>query len=138
MRIMVIRKADPETEANVLPTRELVEQMIGFHEEMAKAGILRGGDGLRSSVDGVRLKFNDGKPTVIDGPFAETKELVAGYTLIEVASMEEALSWFKRWPVLDGHGNVELELRPLHEMEDFGEAVTPELNETAKRIFEQG
>ncbi|EYF08425.1 YciI family protein [Chondromyces apiculatus] len=127
MRFMIIRKADKDTEASTMPEEGLLAAMTQYNEEMMKAGVLRGGEGLHPSAKGARIKFSGGKPNVIDGPFAETKELVAGYTLIEVASREEALAWVKRWPALDGGGEVELELRQIFEAADFGEAFTPEL-----------
>ena len=127
MRFMIIRKADAETEAGALPSAELVAAMMKYNEEMVNAGVMKAGDGLQPSVKGARVRFSNGKPTVIDGPFTETKELVAGYSLIEVPSKEEAIAWLKRWPILDGHGNVELELRQLYEAEDFGPEFTPEM-----------
>lgn len=135
MRFMIIRRADAETEASALPSQELVDSMMAFHLEMAEAGIVRGGDGLQPTSKGARVEFTNGKPTVIDGPFTEAKELVAGFTLIEVASKQEAIEWMKKWPVLDGHGNVVLELRQLYEIEDFGDAVTPEAKEISDRVF---
>ena len=126
MRFMIIRKADAYTEAEDLPTPELFAQMGAYMEEMNKAGILLGGDGLQPSRKGARIAFKAGTPTVIDGPFTETKELVAGYTLIEVASLADAIAWMKKWPPLDGDGNVQLEIRQLYEAEDFGDAFTPE------------
>ncbi len=136
MRFMIIRKADAETEAESGPadgvSQELLAQMMSYNEEMAKAGVLVGGDGLMPSSRGARIQFKGGKPTVIDGPFAEAKELVAGFTLIKVASREEALEWVKKWPSLDGHGNVELELRQVYEAEDFN--MTPEIVEQTERV----
>jgi hypothetical protein len=132
---MVIRKADAETEAGVKPTKELLDAMLTYHEEMANAGILRGGDGLKPSVSGARVKFSNGKPLVYDGPFAETKELIAGYSVIEVPSIEDAIEWCKKWPPLDGHGSVELEIRPFFEVEEFGEIVTPEIKEQYDAVF---
>lgn len=136
MRFMIIRKADAETESETGPgnsvSQELLSQMMSYNEEMAKAGVLIGGDGLMPSSRGFRIKFKGGKPTVVDGPFAEAKELVAGYTLIQVASREEALEWVKKWPPLDGHGEVELELRQLYENEDFD--MTPEIAEQTDRV----
>jgi hypothetical protein len=129
MHFMIIRKADAETEAAVMPPVELIEQMTAYNERLSAAGVLRGGEGLHPSARGAKIKFSDGKPTIVDGPFAESKELIAGFTLIEVASYEEALEWVKQWPPLDGHGNVELELRQVFAAEDFGEAFTPELRE---------
>ena len=142
MRFMIIRKADAETEAeqqggvggNAEETEALIAQMMAYNEEMAKAGVLIGGDGLMPSSRGLKVKFSGGKPRIIDGPFTEAKELVAGYTLIQVNSREEAIEWLKKWPPLDGHGNVELELRQIYEAEDFGEAFTPELQAQSDRV----
>jgi len=120
MRFMIIRKADPQTEAGVMPSAALVDAMQSYNEEMVRAGVMLGGDGLRPSRDGARIKFHRGKPTIVDGPFAESKELVAGYSIIQVSSREEAIEWLRKWPVLDGDGEVELELRQLYEAEDFG------------------
>jgi hypothetical protein len=119
MRFMIIRKADAETEAEDIPTQELFDQMGAYMDAAAKAGIVLAGDGLKPSREGVRVKFHGGQPTVIDGPFAETKELVAGYNVIECASRDDAIAWIKQWPQLDGHGEVEIEIRPLYEAEDF-------------------
>jgi hypothetical protein len=124
---MIIRKADAQTEAGVMPTHELLEKMGKYMEEMGNAGILLGGDGLQPTSKGCRVKFTAGKPTVIDGPFAETKELIAGYCIIQVKSKEEAIDWVKRWPAIDGDGNLELEIRPYFEADDFGPEFTPEL-----------
>jgi hypothetical protein len=131
---MIIRKADAETEASVMPSEELLAAMGSYMEEMAKAGVLLAGDGLQPSSKGAKIRFSGGKPTVIDGPFAESKELIAGFSMIQVSSKEEALEWVKRWPPLDGHGNVELELRQVFEAEDFGAEFTPELREREERI----
>ena len=122
MRFMIIRKADAETEAGVMPGPELIVDMTSFHEEAAKRGIVIDGAGLWPSSRGAKVKFNNGKPTVIDGPFTEAKELIAGYTLIEVPTREAAIEWVKTWPKNDGHGNVEIEIRQLFTEEDFGEA----------------
>jgi len=127
MRFMIIRKADSQTEAETMPSTALIEQMTLFNERLVAAGVMVGGDGLKASRYGARISFANGKPTVIDGPFAEAKELIAGYTLIEVPSFEAALDWVKQWPPLDGNGNVQLELRQVFTAEDFGEAFTPEL-----------
>jgi hypothetical protein len=127
MRFMIIRKADAETEAGMMPTEELVAAMMKYNEEMVNAGVMLAGDGLKPSSQGARVKFHGGRPTVIDGPFTEAKELVAGYSIIDVASREEAIEWVKRWPAVDGHGEVEIEIRPLYEVADFGEAFTAEL-----------
>jgi hypothetical protein len=148
MRFVIFRKADAETEAeqqggvggNAEETEALIAQMMAYNEEMAKAGVLIGGDGLMPSSRGLKVKFDGGKPRIIDGPFTEAKELVAGYTLIQVGSREEAIEWLKKWPPLDGHGNVELELRQIYEAEDFGEAFTPELqaqNEHVRQLEEK-
>lgn len=134
MRFMIIRKADAKTEAKVMPSRELLAAMGQYMEEMANAGILLGGDGLHPSDRGKRVKFSGGKPTVIDGPFRETKELIAGFALIEVKSMDEAIQWVKRWPALDGDGSVELEIRPLLEDSDFGEEFTPEMRQREEKL----
>lgn len=137
MRFMIIRKADKDTEANVMPTEALLTAMTRYNEEMVKAGIMRAGEGLHPSKNGSRIKFSNGKPIVTDGPFAETKELIAGFSIIEVQSKAEALEWIKRWPPEDGHGHVELELRQIFEAEDFGAEFTPELREAEERMREQ-
>jgi hypothetical protein len=138
MRFMVIRKADEETEAGVMPTEALVTAMLKYNDEMVKAGVMLAGDGLQPSSKGARVKFSGGKPVVTDGPFAESKELIAGYSIIQVKSREEALEWLKRWPVEDAHGNVELELRQLYEADDFGEEFTPALRAWEDSLREQG
>jgi hypothetical protein len=119
MRFMIIRKADALTEAGALPTKRLIEAMGRYMDEMEKAGIALGGDGLHPSAKSARVKFAAGKSTVTDGPFAETKELIAGYGLIEVRSMAEAIEWARRWPAIDGDADVELEIRPVFEASDF-------------------
>ncbi|MEC5398687.1 YciI family protein [Uliginosibacterium sp. H1] len=129
MKFMIIRKADADTEAGAMPSQALATAMMDYMQAMTDAGVLRGGDGLKPSATGLRVKFNAGKPSVIDGPFAETKELIAGYTIIDVASRDEAVAWLKRWPVEDGDGEVELELREFYSVEDFGDAFTPEARE---------
>jgi PhnB protein len=121
MRFMIIRKADPETEAGAKASEELIEAMAQYNEEMINAGVMVGGDGLHPSSRGARIRFVNGTPLITDGPFTEAKEMIAGYTLIQVASREEALEWVKRWPTLDGHGNVELELRQVYELSELGE-----------------
>jgi hypothetical protein len=137
MRFMIIRKADKETEAGVLPTEELVSAMISYNEEMVKAGVMLSGDGLQPTSKGAKVKFSRGKPTVIDGPFAEAKELIAGFSIIQVKSREEALAWVRRWPQIDGHGEVELEVRQLYEAEDFGEEFTPQMRKHEEMMREQ-
>jgi hypothetical protein len=138
MRFMIIRKADAETEAETMPSTELIEQMTSYNEKLVAAGVMLGGDGLRASRHGARINFQNGKPNVIDGPFAEAKELIAGYTVIDVASYEEALEWVKQWPPLDGNGNVQLELRTFVSAEDFGEAFTPELQAREQALRDKG
>jgi hypothetical protein len=135
MRFLIIRKADAETEGDDLPTEQLFADMGNYMEEMVKAGVLLSGDGLMPSRKGARVKFHHGQPTVTDGPFAETKELVAGFSIIKVASKEEAVAWVKRWPQLDGHGEVEIEIRQIYEAEDFGEAFTPELRQKEEEVL---
>ncbi|AJW46542.1 MULTISPECIES: YciI family protein [Ralstonia] len=134
MRFMVLRMADKDTEAGVMPSEELLNAMGNYMEELAKAGVLLGGEGLHPSSRGARVEFRGGKPTVIDGPFAEAKELIAGYTMLQVKSEEEALEWVKRWPGLDGGGNVRLEVRRVFEAEDFGAEFTPEAREREERL----
>src|SRR5258708_14914272 len=129
MRFMILRKADENTEAGMLPTQELLAAMGRYVEAMSAAGVLLGGDGLQPTAKGVRVKFRRGKPAVMDGPFTETKEVLAGYLVIKVASRQEAIDWAKRWPTLDGDGEVELELRPLVEAEDFGPEFTSGMQE---------
>lgn len=122
MRFMIIRKADKQTEAEPtpLPSEALLAAMGKYNEQLVRAGAMLDGAGLRPSRQGARVKFSGGKPTVIDGPFGEARELMAGYTLIQAKSREEAIEWVKRWPPLDGDGEVELEIRQLYELEDFG------------------
>jgi hypothetical protein len=134
MRFMILRKADANTEAGVMPSTELLAAMGQYMEEMGKAGILLGGEGLQPSSKASRVRFSNGKPTVIDGPFAETKELLAGYCLIQVKSRAEAIEWGKRWPSIDGGGNLELEIRQVFEAEDFGPEFTPELREAEDKL----
>lgn len=135
MRFMIIRKADKDTEAEVLPSQELLAAMLKYNEEMARAGVFLQGEGLRASAKGARVRFSGGRPTVIDGPFAEAKEMIAGFTMIQVRSKEEAIEWVKRWPPEDG--NVELEIRQVFEAEDFGAEFTPELRKQEERLREQ-
>ncbi|MET3446174.1 YciI family protein [Ralstonia sp. 1138] len=134
MRFMILRLADQDTEASVMPSEELLTAMGKYMEELAKAGVLLGGEGLHPSSRGARVEFKGGKPTVIDGPFTEAKELIAGYTMLQVKSEEEALEWVKRWPALDGGGNVRLEIRRVFEAEDFGAEFTPEAREREERL----
>ncbi|MCW3480309.1 YciI family protein [Neisseriaceae bacterium JH1-16] len=133
MRFMILRRADPDTEAGTLPSEALLSAMGDYITAMNQAGILLAAEGLQPSAKSTLVRFQNGRPTVLDGPFAETKELIAGYCLIQVGSKQEALDWLTRWPALDGHGNVVLELRPLFEADDFGEEFTPELREAEER-----
>jgi hypothetical protein len=124
---MVIRKADEETEAGVLPSPELFDAMTRYNEELAKAGVLLDGMGLMTSERGALLHFDGtGGTTVTDGPFAEAKELVAGFTMMQADSLADVIEWVRKWPVEDGHGNVEIEIRQVFEDEDFGDALTGE------------
>ena len=127
MRFMIIRRADQQTEAGVMPSEQMLTLMANYMKEISDAGILLAGEGLKPSSEGARVKFTNGKPRVIDGPFSETKELIAGYMLIRADSKEEAIEWAKRWPALDLEQNVELEIRQLFEEDDFGDEFTPEL-----------
>jgi hypothetical protein len=138
MRFMVIRKADPQTEAGVMPSAELLDAMQSYNEEMVRAGVMLAGDGLRPSRDGAKVKFHRGKPTIVDEPFTEAKELVAGYSIIQVSSREEALDWLRKWPALDGDGEVELELRQLYEAEDFGAGAAWRHEELLEQLRERG
>jgi PhnB protein len=120
MRFMIIRKADRNTEAGVMPSEELLAAMGRYNEELVRAGVMLDGAGLQPSAKGARVRFSGGQPTVIDGPFTEAKELIAGYTIIQAKSRQEAIEWVRRWPVLDGDGNVEIEIRQMFELDDFG------------------
>lgn len=120
MRFIIIRRADKQTEAGVMPSEQLLAAMGKYNEEMVKAGVMLEGMGLQPSSKGARVRLTNGKPTVIDGPFAEAKELIAGFSIIQAKSKEEAIEWVKRWPALDGDGNVEIEIRQVYEFEDFG------------------
>ena len=137
MRFMIIRRADRATEAGVMPSERTLTLMGNYMQEMANAGVLLGGEGLKPTSAGALVKFTNGKPTVTDGPFAEAKELVGGYALIQVKSREEALEWVKRWPAVDIDANVELEVRELFEADDFGKEFTPELREQEERVRAQ-
>jgi len=127
---MVIVKANKDSEAGVMPTKELLTDMGKFNEELVKAGVMLAGEGLHPSSKGARVKFSGGKTSVIDGPFAETKELVAGYWMWQVKSKEEAIEWLKRAPFED----TEVEIRQVFEAEDFGDEFTPELREQEERL----
>jgi hypothetical protein len=133
MRFMIIVKATKDSEAGVMPEEKLIAEMAAFHEELAKAGVLIDGSGLQASSKGWRIKYSGSKRTVIDGPFTETKELIAGYTMIKVKSRQEALDWSKRFPNPAGEGKeAEIEVRQFFELEDFGPS------EAVERFREMG
>jgi hypothetical protein len=125
MRVMVIVKANKDSEAGALPSPELLTEMGRFNEELVKAGVMLAGEGLHASAKGVRVKFGGGKSRIIDGPFTESKELIAGFWLWQVKSVQEAVEWIRRSPFQKG--NEEIEIRPVFEAEDFGANLTPEL-----------
>ena len=131
MRVMVLVKANEESEAGVMPSQEILEKMGSYNEELVRAGVMLAGEGLHPSSKGARIRFEGGRKTVIDGPFAETKELIAGFWLWQVDSFEEAVEWLKRAPF---DGGTEIELRPVFELEDFGAELTPELREQEERL----
>jgi hypothetical protein len=133
MRFMVMVKATPESEAGVLPGEQLMTDMGRFNEELVQAGVMLAGEGLRPSSNGVRVKFSGSERTVIDGPFGHTSELVAGFWLWQLDSMEEAIEWVRRCPN-PMPGDSEIEIRPLYEAEDFGADFTPELREQEERL----
>ena len=133
MRCMVIVKATKDSEAGVMPSQKLLTEMGKFNEELVKAGVMLAGEGLQPSSKGVRVRFSGTKRTVIDGPFTETKELVAGFWLWRVKSMAEAIDWIKRSPFQEG----EIEIRQVFEVEDFGPALTPEIREQDARLRSQ-
>ncbi|MHC8391940.1 YciI family protein [Pseudomonas sp. MDT2-39-1] len=137
MRFMIIVKASQESEAGVMPSEELMAAMGNYNEELTKAGILIDCDGLHPSSKGARVRFSGEKRTVIDGPFAETKELIAGFWLWEVKSKEEAIEWVKRCPNPMPGNDAEIEIRPIYSAEDFAALLTPELREQEERVREQ-
>ena len=132
-RFMVIVKANPESEAGVMPSREILDEMGKFNEEMVKAGVMLAGEGVHPSSKGARIQFSGKDRRVIDGPFAETKELLAGFWVIQVKSKEEAIEWMKRSPFQEG----EIEIRQIFEAEDFGDAMTPEQRAAEERLRTQ-
>ena len=136
MRFMMMIKANEQTEAGELPSTELLTEMGRYNEELVKAGVLLAGEGLQASAKGAKVKLNGKRRTVIDGPFAEAKELIAGFWLIEVGSLDEAVEWAKRCPCPEGHDN-EIEIRQVFAPEDFGDALTPELQAAEERIRTQ-
>jgi len=131
MRFMVLVKADKDSEAGVMPSQKILEEMGKFNEKLVKAGVMLAAEGLHPSSKGKRVKFSGGKQTVIDGPFTETKELIAGFWLWQVRSMEEAIEWIKRSPF---DGGAEIEIRQVFEADDFGAELTPELREQEERL----
>ena len=133
MRVMVIVKASRDTEAGIMPTEQLLTEMTNYNEQLVKAGIMLAGDGLKPSSAGARVRFSGKKRAVVDGPFAETKELIAGFWIWQVKSMEEALEWAKRCPNPTGEDSV-LELRPFFEATDFGDEFTPELRAKEEQL----
>jgi len=134
MRVMVIVKANKDSEAGILPSTEILTKMGKYNEELVKAGVMLAGEGLQASSKGKRVRFSGEKPTVIDGPFTETKELIAGFWLWQVRSMAEAVEWLKRSPF---GGGAEVEIRQVFEAEDFGAQLTPELKEREERLRQQ-
>ena len=136
MRVMVLIKATEQSEAGEMPSQELLEQMTDFNEDLVRAGVMLAGDGLHPSSEGVRVEFSGSERRVIDGPFAETKELLAGYWLWQVKSLDEAIEWTKRIPNPTGEHGV-VEIRPVFEADDFGEEFTPELREREAQLRAQ-
>src|SRR5499427_5218083 len=130
MRVMVIVKANKDSEAGIMPSRNVLEEMGRFNEQLVKAGVMLAGEGLHPSSKGKRVRFSGNQQTVIDGPFAEAKELIAGFWLWQVSSMEEAMEWIRRAPFREG----EIEIRPVFETADFGSELTPELREQEERL----
>jgi hypothetical protein len=134
MRVMVLVPADENSEQGVMPDEKLLTEMGNFNEELVKAGVMLAGEGLHPSSKAARVRFDGDKRTVIDGPFTESKELIAGYWLWQVRDMDEAIEWIKRAPF---GGGTEIEIRPVFEMDDFGDAMTPELREQEERLRAQ-
>ena len=137
MRFMILVKANADTEAGVMPSEQLLTDMDAFNEELVNAGVMLEGEGLHPSSKGARVRFSGGKTTVTDGPFAEAKELIAGYWLWQVKSKEEAIEWVKRMPSPDGDQGGEIEIRQVFEAADFGPEFTPELQEQGERLRAQ-
>lgn len=137
MRVMVMIKATPASEAGTLPGRQLLEDMGRFNEALVQAGVLLAGEGLQPSAKGARVRFDDGRRSVVDGPFAETKELIAGFWLWQVHSLEEAVEWVRRCPHPFERGEAEIEIRPVYELEDFGDALPPEVRAQEERLRAQ-
>ena len=136
MRFMILLKADKTTESGAMPDEKLLTEMGKYNEELVKAGVMLAGEGLHPSSKGARVKFSGGNRSVTDGPFAETKELLAGFWIFKVNSLQEAIDWVKKCPN-PLEGEAEIEIRQIFEAEDFGEAFTPELRDQEKRMVEQ-
>lgn len=134
MRLMVLVPGGPESEAGEIPSTELLEAMTKYNEELVKAGVMLAGEGLQPTSKGAKVRFEGGERTVIDGPFTEAKEIVAGFWIWQCGSREEAIEWLKRAPF---DGGTEIELRPIHELDAFDENLTPELREANERLGEQ-
>ena len=134
MRVMVMIKSTPESEAGEMPSERLLSEMLAYNEELVKAGVMLAGEGLHPSSKGARVVFSGGDRKVINGPFAETKELLGGYWLLQVKSMDEAIEWVKRIPNPDPGTEAVVEIRPVFESEDFGDELTPELREKEERL----
>ena len=137
MRFMVMVKATPDSEAGVMPSRDLLEAMGRFNEELVKAGVMLAGEGLQPTAKGARVRFDGDRRSVVDGPFAETRELVAGFWLWQVRSLDEAIEWARRCPNPFEHGESEIEIRQVFEAEDFGDEFTPELRDREARLRAQ-
>jgi hypothetical protein len=137
MRVMVIMKASEASEAGIMPSERLLTEMMAYNEELVKAGLMLAGEGLHPTSRGARIKFEGSKTSVLNGPFAETKELIAGFWLLQVKSMDEAIEWIRRVPNPDGDHH-EIEIRPVFDAEDFGEAFTPELQAREEALRAQG
>ena len=136
MRFMVMIKANQDTEAGVMPSEEVLAAMGQYNEELVNAGVMLGGEGLHPSSRGARVRFSDGQTSVVDGPFAETRELIAGYWLFQTGSLQETIDWVKRCPA-SAIGDSEIEIRQIFEAEDFGAEFTPELREQEERLRAQ-
>ena len=137
MRFIVIVKATPDSEAGIMPSEKMLSEMTKYNEELVKNGVMLAGEGLQPSSKGARVRFTGDKRTVIDGPFSETKELIAGFWIFQVKSKEEAIEWVKRAPHPHPGHETEIEIRQIFDAADFGEAFTPELQEKERRIAEQ-
>jgi hypothetical protein len=135
MQFLVMRKADSETEAGVMPSPQLIDDMTAFNAKLVERGMMKSGAGLLSSSKGARVSFSNGKPSVIDGPFAEAKELIAGFSILEANSIDEVIEIVKGWPQIDGHGNVQVEIRQIATAADLG--FTPAQQERYDRMVEQ-